>query len=84
MARRKSKRRSTTLSPREYETVQLVCGGLSFKQAARVMGISDRTVEAHIYAACRKVGDGIGAPLLQVYRWFFTEGFYLYPRGNSE
>jgi DNA-binding NarL/FixJ family response regulator len=50
------------LSPREVEVVQLLCEGLSSKEAARRLHISTKTVENHRYRIYRKCEvDGIAA-----------------------
>lgn len=48
--------RDTRLSPREVEIVQLLCDGLSAKQAARRLHLSTKTVENHRYHIYRKCG----------------------------
>lgn len=48
--------RATELSPREVEVIELVVDGLSNKQIAGRLGISGRTVRAHIGSAMEKTG----------------------------
>ena len=46
------------LSPRQHECVELMRQGLCNKRIARQLGISDRTVQAHLYEA---YGKGVRA-----------------------
>ena len=45
-----------TLSPRESEVLGLVATGLANKQIARRLGISERTVKAHLTAVFQQLG----------------------------
>ena len=45
-----------TLSPREREVARLVARGLSNKDVARELVLSDRTVDNHVYRIFRKLG----------------------------
>lgn len=44
------------LTPRESEVLGLLCTGLTAKRAARQLGLSNRTVEAHVRNARAKLG----------------------------
>ena len=44
------------LSTRERETLSLMMQGLSNKQIADRMGVSDHTAKFHVANACRKMG----------------------------
>jgi DNA-binding NarL/FixJ family response regulator len=44
------------LTPRERQVLQLVRQGLANKQIARRLGISERTVKAHLTAAFLRIG----------------------------
>ncbi|GAA5142427.1 response regulator transcription factor [Nocardioides marinquilinus] len=44
------------LSPREREVLQLVAQGLANKQIARRLGITERTVKAHVGSVFRRIG----------------------------
>jgi DNA-binding NarL/FixJ family response regulator len=44
------------LTPRQDEVLRLLANGLTTKQAARAMGITHRTVMAHIGAMVRALG----------------------------
>ena len=48
----------TPLTHREIETLGLLTHGLSNKEIAGVMWLSDRTVERHITSLYRKIGRG--------------------------
>lgn len=43
------------LTPREVEVARLVAAGRSYKGIARELGISVRTVEAHVLSAAAKL-----------------------------
>jgi len=45
-----------TLSPREEEVLRLVAQGLANKQIARALGITERTVKAHLGRVFREIG----------------------------
>lgn len=47
---------SDPLSPREREVLVLVTEGLANKQIARTLGITERTVKAHLGSAFRQIG----------------------------
>jgi DNA-binding CsgD family transcriptional regulator len=47
---------AAALSPREREALLLTCKGLTAKEAAEVMGINFKTVEAHQIHARQKLG----------------------------
>ena len=53
------------LTPREEEVLELVRQGLANKQIARRLGISERTVKAHLGAVFAAIGvpDRTGAAL---------------------
>ncbi len=44
------------LSPRETEVLRLVAQGLANKQIARALGITERTVKAHLGRVFREIG----------------------------
>ena len=44
------------LTPRESEVLVLVRQGLANKQIARRLGISERTVKAHLTSAFQRIG----------------------------
>jgi DNA-binding NarL/FixJ family response regulator len=44
------------LSPRELDVASLVAGGLSNKEIARALGITEGTVEVHMNKLLRKLG----------------------------
>jgi DNA-binding NarL/FixJ family response regulator len=46
------------LSPREREVLELVAQGLANKQIARRLGITERTVKAHVGSLFRRIGVG--------------------------
>lgn len=46
------------LSPREREVLALVAKGMANKQIARALGITERTVKAHLGSAYRQIGVG--------------------------
>lgn len=48
--------RQPTLSPREREVLTLVRMGLANKQIARRLGISERTVKAHLTSTFQRIG----------------------------
>lgn len=48
--------RATTLSRREQEVLRLVAQGLSTKQVARRLGITERTVKFHVASILNKLG----------------------------
>lgn len=54
------------LSPRELEVVQVISRGLSFKEAAREMGVAPSTVSNHIYKVYRKLNISRRFELAQV------------------
>lgn len=45
-----------SLSPRELEAVRLVVEGLSNQQIAERLGVSSRTIHAHLSSAMNKTG----------------------------
>lgn len=49
-------RESGGLSPREQEVLELVAQGLANKQVGRALGISERTVKAHLSRIFREIG----------------------------
>lgn len=44
------------LTPREIDVVQLLCDGLKNQQIADELGVSHRTVHAHVASAMNKTG----------------------------
>lgn len=67
----------TVLTAREFEVCELVAEGKTGPQIAEELGISTRTVEAHIYNASRLI-PGSAHPmkriLLAFARWGDDEG----------
>lgn len=57
---------ATGLSPRQREILQLLAAGHSAKQMARLLGISQRTVEYHKYQSMAVLGVKTSAELLQL------------------
>jgi DNA-binding NarL/FixJ family response regulator len=49
-------RTQVTLSPREREVAALVARGLSNKEVARELGLSDGTVKIHVHSIFQKLG----------------------------
>jgi DNA-binding NarL/FixJ family response regulator len=47
---------SRVLSPREREIALLVARGLSNKEVARALGVSDGTVKIHLHSIFQKLG----------------------------
>lgn len=54
------------LSDREKQTVELVCKGLSFKEAARSLGLAPSTVSNHLYRVYEKLGISSRTELAQL------------------
>jgi two-component system, NarL family, nitrate/nitrite response regulator NarL len=44
------------LSTREQQVITLVCGGLSNKEIANKLGVTEGTVKAHLHAIFEKLG----------------------------
>jgi DNA-binding NarL/FixJ family response regulator len=55
-SRRTSSAATADLTPRETEVLALVRQGLANKQIARRLGISERTVKAHLTSAFQRIG----------------------------
>jgi DNA-binding NarL/FixJ family response regulator len=55
-ARRSTSSAAADLTPRETEVLALVRQGLANKQIARRLGISERTVKAHLTSAFQRIG----------------------------
>ncbi|MGX7679741.1 response regulator [Jatrophihabitans sp. DSM 45814] len=55
---RRTERTSDGLSAREREVLGLASKGLANKQIARALGISERTVKAHLGSVFRQIGVG--------------------------
>lgn len=53
---RRTRRDSVSLTDREREVLLLVRGGLANKQIARKLGISERTVKAHLTSVFQRLG----------------------------
>lgn len=53
---RRTKRNAVTLTDREREVLLLVRSGLANKQIARKLGISERTVKAHLTSVFQRLG----------------------------
>jgi DNA-binding NarL/FixJ family response regulator len=50
---------TNSLTPREVEVAQLAAGGLSNKEIARSLKISEGTIKIHLHVIFRKLGvDG--------------------------
>jgi len=47
---------SRVLSPREREVAVLIARGLSNKEVARELGVSDGTVKIHVHSIFQKLG----------------------------
>lgn len=54
MRRARSKERAAT--PRELEIARLIVSGNSAEEAAELLGISEKTVQSHLYNLYRKWG----------------------------
>ncbi len=63
--------RPARLSAREHEVLRLVARGLSNKQMARDLEITDGTVKIHVRNLCRKVG---ARNRTQLAAWAVTQG----------
>ncbi len=63
--------RPARLSAREHEVLRLVARGLSNKQMARELDITDGTVKIHVRNLCRKVG---ARNRTQLAAWAVTQG----------
>jgi two-component system, NarL family, nitrate/nitrite response regulator NarL len=50
------KQRSQRLTPREQEVALLIVRGLSNKEVARELGLSDGTVKLHVHRILQKTG----------------------------
>lgn len=61
------------LTPRELQICQLVAELKSTGQIAYELGISERTVEAHVYSAARQL-PGKGQPMKRIIRYFAASG----------
>jgi len=66
-----SGRRPSPLSPREEEVAALVSQGLSNREIAERLVISDRTVESHVQSALNKLGFRTRA---QIAGWAVGQG----------
>jgi DNA-binding NarL/FixJ family response regulator len=53
---RSANRPADSLSPREQEVLRLVAEGLANKQIGRALGITERTVKAHLSRVFRQIG----------------------------
>lgn len=58
---------SSTLSPREQEVMQLLIKGLTNRQIAHALGISQRTVGVYVSRIYRKLGVNCRAAAVAVY-----------------
>jgi DNA-binding NarL/FixJ family response regulator len=56
LARNRSAERPAQLTPREADVLRLVRVGLANKQIGRRLGISERTVKAHLTSAFQRIG----------------------------
>jgi FixJ family two-component response regulator len=54
------------LTPREREVLELVCAGMSNKEAARQLGVSPKTIEVHRARVMEKMGAASFAELVQM------------------
>lgn len=59
------------LSQRQAQVVERVARGLPDKRIAAELGISIRTVQAHVQAAANKI-DGESQPRHRLTLWFFN------------
>ncbi|EYB68598.1 Tetrathionate reductase complex response regulator [Deinococcus phoenicis] len=73
-ATREAREAITGLTGREREVLRLIVDGASNKQAARVLGISARTVETHRASLFEKLGVDSLAQLVRVYLTSVGEG----------
>ena len=55
-----SESRGHDLTPREMEVLALVRSGLANKQIARRLGITERTVKAHLTSCFQRIGVPTG------------------------
>ena len=72
--------RPARLSAREHQVLRLVARGLSNKQMARRLEITDGTVKIHVRNLCRKVG---ARNRTQLAAWAVTQGISDSARPNS-
>lgn len=63
---------SASLTPREREICLLVARGFTAPEIGEELGISHRTVEAHVYSAARLL-PGRGTPMKKIIRFFSAE-----------
>lgn len=61
------------LTARELQVCQLVAELKNTTRIAFDLGISERTVEAHIYSAARQL-PGKGQPMKRIIRYFASSG----------
>jgi DNA-binding NarL/FixJ family response regulator len=62
---------SLSLSPRESQVAQLIVTGLSEKEISITLGISHRTVHAHVERLYRRVGvHSLAELVLRIFRAF--------------
>ena len=62
-----SVRRSLDLSPRQQQLVQLIRDGLSNKEVASRLNLSEQTVKNHVHRMLRKVGAADRATIAELY-----------------
>jgi DNA-binding NarL/FixJ family response regulator len=62
-----SVRRSLDLSPRQQQLVQLIRDGLSNKEVAARLNLSEQTVKNHVHRMLRKVGAADRATIAELY-----------------
>lgn len=60
-----TQQRLDTLTPREREVLDLTVKGLSNKEMARLLSLSDRTIEVHRMRVCTKMGLHSAAELTE-------------------
>jgi two-component system, NarL family, response regulator DevR len=62
-----SVRRSMDLSPRQQELVRLIRDGLSNKEVAARLNLSEQTIKNHVHRMLRKVGAADRATIAELY-----------------
>jgi DNA-binding CsgD family transcriptional regulator len=68
-----SKKRSTDLTRRELQIVQLLVDGMGNRAIGQMLNIHEDTVKYHLHNACNKTGADNRIALA---RWALTEGHY--------
>lgn len=60
-----ARRSEGVLGPREVETLRCLAGGLTYRQAARQLGVTEQTVSTYAKRLRRKLGAGNAAELIR-------------------